>query len=463
MTNRNIDDIGRSNSITMLTRTGFSFGDFSFNLIWQGTALFLMYYYTDVVGIAPAVAGTIYLIAMIWDAITDPIIAALADRTRTKWGRYRPWLLFGALPFAVSYPLAFSSFEALPVSPVIWALFTHILLRTTYTIVGTPFNSLQARLTDDAQERSVIAGFRMVGAALGSIAVIILTPVLVSKFGDAREAEAYFMAACLSAGFAFIGIMFCFFTMREPKEPTVKENLPSLWDDIKSIGPIFIKNPPLIRVFGVIVIGSICLSMFSKNILYYFKYDVGRPELIMWALFLPVLLFMLMVPIWVWVAGRKSKKTALTIGMTIALFGYLAFFFNPSHSTEMIMATILLISLGTSSLPVMFWSMLPDTVEYGEAISGIRAEAKTFGFGTFAQKSAIGINALILGFLLSSIGFEANEALSESTLLAMKAVMALVPALGTVLIIGILYGYDLDQKRHAELKTIIRNRKEAGA
>ena len=406
MKKRNIDNTEQSKKISFVTQTGFSLGDFSFNLVWQGTALFLMYFYTDVIGIDPKVAGIIYLIAMVWDAITDPIIAALADRTRTKWGRYRPWLLFGALPFAASYPLAFSSFGSPSISPVAWALFTHILLRTTYTIVGTPFNSLQARLTDDAQERSVIAGFRMVGAALGSIAVIIFTPVLVAKFGEGREAEAYFMAACIAAAFAFFGIMFCFFTMKEPKETASDEILPSLWGDIKSIGPIFTKNPPLMRVFGIIVIGSICIGMFSKNVLYYFKYDVGRPDLIMWALFLPALLFILMVPVWVWLAGRKSKKFALTLGMVIGLVGYLAFYFNQSHSTEIIIGTILLFSVGTSSLPVMFWSMLPDTVEYGEAITGIRAEAKTFGFGTFAQKSAIGVNALLLGFLLSGVAMK---------------------------------------------------------
>ncbi|MEL7452335.1 MAG: MFS transporter [Pseudomonadota bacterium] len=157
-----------SSPVPLTVRVGFGVGDFGFLLVWQGTALFLMYFYTDVLGIAPTVAGLIYLAAMVWDAVTDPVIASLADRTRTRLGKYRPWLLFGAAPFALAYPLAFSAPpDWLPVSVVVWALITHVALRTAYTIVSMPFNSLQARLTSDAQERAVLAGFRMVGAASG--------------------------------------------------------------------------------------------------------------------------------------------------------------------------------------------------------------------------------------------------------------------------------------------------------
>ena len=117
-------------SVPLASRFGFAFGDLSFNLVWQGTALFLMYYYTDILGIPVVAAGAIYLAAMFWDAITDPLIAIFADRTRTRWGKYRPWLLFGAPAFAISYPLAYSGPGALPVDPVIWALVTHLFLRT---------------------------------------------------------------------------------------------------------------------------------------------------------------------------------------------------------------------------------------------------------------------------------------------------------------------------------------------
>ena len=144
--------------------------------------------------------------------------------------------------------------------------------------------------------------------------------------------------------------------------------------------------------------------------------------------------------------------------MIIACMGYLGFFFNPTDSMTVTMVLVMVIGLGGSALPVMYYAMLPDTIEYGEAMTGIRAEAKTFGFSTFAQKSAVGINAMLLGLLLTAIDFQANQAQAPDTLLAMKAIMALVPAFGTILVLLLLKGYDLDTKRHSELKDIILQR-----
>lgn len=440
-----------SSKVPLRVRIGFSIGDFGFLLVWQGTTLFLMYFYTDVLGISPVIAGTIYLIAMVWDAVTDPIIATLADRTHTRFGKYRPWLLFGALPFGISYPLAFSEAPSLwPLGIVAWALTTHILLRTAYTIVSMPFISLQARVTSDAQERSVVSGFRIFGAASGSLTVIFVTTFLVGRFGEGREDTAYFIAACAAGSVAFLALIYCFFVMREP-ESSPSNASTSFWQDLKSMGLMMRYNPPLVRVLSIIVIASICIGMFGKNKVYYFKYDLERPDLTMMGLMLPTALLIGTVPLWVWLAGKTSKRTALTVGTWIALFGYVTFFFNPTESIALAMTSIALTGVGSSAFAVMFWAMLPDTVEYGEAKTGIRAEAKTFGFATFAQKAALGINAILLGALLSLVGFEANVAQDQTTLIGMKAIMALLPAVGAVAIVMILQGYTLDRKAHAAL------------
>jgi GPH family glycoside/pentoside/hexuronide:cation symporter len=448
-----------SSQVSLPVRIGFGVGDFGFLLVWQGTALFLMYFYTDVLGISAAMAGLIYLIAMVWDAVSDPIIATLADRTQTKMGKYRPWLLFGALPFAISYPLAFSGPPAwLAIDVIVWALITHIVLRTAYTVVSMPFNSLQARLTSDAQERSVLAGFRMVGAASGGLAVVFITPVLVGTYGEGRQAEAYFAAACIAGATAFFALIYCFFAMKEPDDAPAETARP-IWEDLKSIGPILLNNPPLIRVFAIIVIASICMGMFGKNMLYHFKYHLNAPEMAVFGLVMPAVFLILAVPFWVWLAGKTSKRTALASGTVIALVGYAGFFLNPTTDLTITLIMIALTGIGGAALAVMFWAMLPDTVEYGEAMTGVRAEAKTFGFATFAQKAAVGINAILLGLLLSWVGFEANVDQSEGTLLGMKAVMALVPAIGAVAILWILKGYKLDRERHAELVAKIKAQK----
>lgn len=449
----------KAGQVPLKARIGFGVGDFGFLLVWQGTALFLMYFYTDVLGISPAIAGTIYMVAMIWDAVTDPVFAALADRTRSRMGMYRPWLLYGAVPFGIAYPLAFSGPGALPIDPVIWALVTHILLRTAYTVVSMPFNSLQARLTSDGEERSVLAGFRMVGAATGGLAVVFLTPVAVQIFGDGREAQAYFASACISGALATLALLYCFFSMREPDTAPLRSE--SFLGDLKSIFPMFLANRPLMRVFGVIILASVCLGMFGKNMLYHFKYDLQRPELTVIALVLPAILLVLTVPVWVWVSKRSSKRFALTMGTVVSLAGYLLFFFNFENWLWLTFGSILVIGVGSSALAVMFWAMLPDTVEYGEVKTGIRAEAKTFGFATFAQKAATGINAVLLGVLLGVVGYEANAALTPETLIGMKAIMALIPAAGAVGILLILRGYTLDQTRHRQLVAELEARRAA--
>lgn len=254
-------------SVPLGTRIGFGVGDFGFLVVWQGTTLFLMYFYTDVMGIDPVLAGTIYLAAMVWDAVTDPVVAAMAERTRTRWGRYRPWIALGAVPFGVSFALAFSTPGSLPVEPWIWALGTHLLLRTAYTIVSTPFNAMQARLTSDANERTVLAGFRMVGAATGGLAIVVLMPLVVQIFSEQGEAYGYFVAASLAGALAVAGLLYCAAAMREPGAGEEAAPEQSLLADIAAIPGLFRSNGPLVRVFGVIVIGSICLGMFGKNVL----------------------------------------------------------------------------------------------------------------------------------------------------------------------------------------------------
>lgn len=448
--------------VPMASKLGFGVGDLALNLVWQGTALFLMYFYTDVLGISAGIAGLIYLIAMVFDAVTDPLMATIADRTQTRIGKYRLYVLFGALPLALCYPLAFSRapVEFIPIE--LWALLTHLMLRTAYTVVGVPFSSLQARLTDNAKERTVLAGFRMVGAASGGLTVVFMTPVLMSVFGPDNEALAFLTASSIAGCVVLIALLYCGLVMREP-EVAAQMHTGSVIEDLKSIVPMFFANPPLIRVFLIIITSSVCLAMFGKNTIYFFKYHLERPDLTVWALVAPAVMLLVCVPFWVWLSGKRSKRDALLLGGALALIGYLIFFLFAEASVLSAFISIALIGAGGSALPVMFWSMLPDTVEYGEAKLGLRSEAKIFGFATFAQKAAIGVNALILGVILDLVGFVPNADQSEESLFGIKVAMTLVPAIGACFILKIAYGYRLDHKEHAKLVERLRSGIGSGA
>ena len=159
--------------LSLPRKLGFTLGDYACNIYWQSLSLFLLFFYTDVVGLSAATAGWIYMVASIWDGAIDPLIGAVADRTRSRFGRYRPYILFGAVPLGLSFCLLYYKPPFQGTGLVVWLLATHILLRTTYAILNIPFMSLNARMTTSSSERSTLAGFRMLFATLAGLTVAI--------------------------------------------------------------------------------------------------------------------------------------------------------------------------------------------------------------------------------------------------------------------------------------------------
>ena len=445
-------------------KLGFGFGDFGINLVFQGTNFFLLFVYTDIFGVSPAIAGGIYALAMLWDAVTDPVMGVLADRTRTKWGRYRPWILFGSVPIGLGYTIAYWNPGLQGVALIAWLAFTHCFLRTAFTVVSIPFSSLQARLTSDAGERTQLAGFRMMGAAAGGLTVALITPAVVYMLGGG-DAERGFSLAALSAGIlTTLILVYVALIMREPAETEQLQRPAPFWQDISSFIAQLRQNIPLLQIFSALIIASITLSMFSKNILYYFKYVLEAPPgAETFALVAVPVAMLLLVPFWVVIANKTSKRNAWLIGASIASIGFLAFYLNPSRDLNIVYAIVAVIATGLSSVGVLAWSMLPDTVEWGEAKLGTRHEAKVFGLSAFAQKAALGVNALLLGLLLEAVGYVANVPQTEETLSGIIAMMSLIPLGGVLAAATIIFFYPIDARRHAELRAKIADSRSQSA
>lgn len=443
-------------------KIGFGAGDFAFNLLWTGTSLFLLFFYTDVMGLPPFQAGLVYFLAMAWDAVSDPIMGGLADRTRSRWGRYRPYLLFGAAPLALSYPLVYWSAGLEGVGLFAWALLTHCVFRTCYTVVSIPYTALQARLTSDSDERGSLAAWRVIGAALGGFAVALSTTALAGAFGGGERgwvfAAGVFGAACMVLLWA------CFLAVREPVEILEKQDAvsTSLWVDLGSFLALVRVNGPLIQILLVVVIGSIAATMFVKNILYYFKYNLNAEEWGAVAVVIPAAMMFIGVPFWTWISRLISKRNTLILCCAIGAATYLAFYLNPSLAPEASLAIMVLMGLATAGNGVMFWAILPDTIEYGEARTGHRHEAKVFGLAMFAMKAALGVNAVLLGWLLQQTGYVANQPQSLQTLAGIKAIMTLIPLAGVLACIVVLWRYPIDARYHADLRAQIAERQAAG-
>jgi glycoside/pentoside/hexuronide:cation symporter, GPH family len=443
------------------TKFGWAAGDFGFNIFWQALNLLVLPFYTDVLGLAAGLAGTVFLVASLWDGFADSVIGAIADRTRTRWGSYRPYLVFASPVVVVAFLLCFLTPDLPQLGLFLYALLSQVFLRTAYSVVSIPYSSLSARISADADERASLAGWRMVLAFAGGAAVTFAMPSLVAALGETRP-QTYVIAAALSGAMSLPFFWIVFATTREP--PRLVEanprgfSLAAFAEDLRSTARIARHNGPLMRIFGCIVVSSLAFTMTNKCLVYYVTYYLGRPDLVPRLVPFALIVNLLFAPLWALAARRWSKRSAWLAANVLSAVSYTLFFLSPSRDPLAAAALIGLISAGNVAYQVLFWAMLPDTVEYNAWKTGQRHDAKVFGFASFAKQLALGLNGALLGVLLTAIGYVANQPQTAETLTGLKAIMALIPLTGVGLSALLMWGYPLDQRLHRELVARIAER-----
>ena len=434
--------------LNLKTRLGYGIGDIAICLYWSGVGLYLLYFYTDVVGISPSLAGLIYGIGMFWDAITDPFMGYMAERTRTKWGVYRPYLLFGNIPLALSFILLFWVPPLEGGALFFFLLFANLLHRTCFTLVSVPFSSLTPRITSDSQERTNLTGFRMLGAQTGTNLMALLAFPIIFWVGGEDESLGFVVLATI-AGLTALGIhAITFLTVKEPSNDQGIERVGgSLSEAAKAIG----KNGPFWLVFSATLIVGITTIFFGNNLIYYTKYALNLHEHQGTILFTSGIVAFLSIPIWWLISNNIGKKLTWLISSSITLIALLVFYLYEIDTLSELLFLVAFIGFGSGAGGILFWSMLPDTIEYGEVHTGVRSESSLYGFMTFAQKGSIAFAIIILGLVLDFIGFQANEVQSNTTISNMKAIMTLIPSIGVALSLVIIYFYPIDAKMHKDL------------
>ena len=434
--------------LTLKTRIGYGIGDIAVCLYWSGVGLYLLYFYTDVVGISGSLAGLIYFIGMAWDAATDPFMGYMAERTRTKWGVYRPYLLFGNIPLALSFVLLFWVPPLEGSSLFFFLLFANLLHRTCFTLVSVPFSSLTPRITSDSQERTNLTGFRMLGAQTGTNLMALLAFPIIFWVGGEDESMGFIVLASIAGITALLIHSITFITVKEPDNDQGIERVGgSLADAARAIG----KNKPFWLVFSATLIVGITTIFFGNNLIYYTKYALDLHEHQGTILFTSGIVAFLSIPIWWIISNRLGKKITWLISSTITLSSLILFYFYDIKTLNELLFLVAFIGFGSGAGGILFWSMLPDTIEYGEVHTGVRSESSLYGFMTFAQKGSIAIAVLILGWVLDAIGYQANQAMSLTTIDNMKIIMTLIPILGISCSLIIIYFYPIDSKMHKDL------------
>ena len=432
----------------------FGFGDFGFNLFYTGLNLYLLFYYTDVLGIAPATAGLIFMVPVIWDAITDPLMGVIASRTRTRWGKYRPYILFGGPVMALSFVGMFAAPLLFPGAVVAASLISHIVFRTAYTVVSIPYSALMAAMTNDGGERASMAGARMVCAVAGGVLTAYATLKFAQSIGGDDLATGFVWTAVIFAGLATMIMFILFATTRETV--ALGEGAPSL--SLRDTVRYLRHNSAFWIVFGAVFFGALGGSIGSKALVYYVTYAVGGEEGVAPLLSASLLVTGLSVPLWAWAARRWSKRDLWVIGGSgSALCQGLLLLLAPDDY-GLLFAIVCVNGFFNAAFITMFWAMLPDTVEFGQWRSGVRDEAIVFGLNQLALKAASGIGVGLLGILLGSIGYRAGEAQSADTLDNLLWLSFGIPCLAAVITVAIIAQSPLTRKRHDLLVRYLRRR-----
>lgn len=444
------------NKLGLGGKLGYGLGDFGLNLHWQAMGLFLTFFQTEIMGLSPLWAGATFFVAALWDGITDPIMGLIADRTRSRWGRFRPYLLFGAVPLAASLVLTFTAPVLTGMAVVAYGLATHMLLRTAYTVVAIPYSSLSARMTSDADERAVLTGWRMQFAFLGGAVVAWAMPSIVTHWADGDAVQGYRMAATIIGGVSVLALIICFLTVREQPVAVIRDQRPSRWThDLAEFFRLMRLGGPTMQLYTCILVSQIMVPLQARNYLYFFKYGVGDPGLGDKALALFGVLNVVAVPCWVWLIRRTQKRTAFMAGGTLFAIGSFGVAIMPDAALVPHMLLLSLACIGHTAYAVCLWAMLPDSVDWSEWRFHRRDEGKIFGMASFLQKAALGISGLVMGAVFDLYGVTET---GGGAVPGLHMVMGFIPLAGIIAAMVILWRYRLSFRCHAAIVTRLERR-----
>jgi len=529
----------RTAKLSTREKLGYAVGDAGFNFYWIIIGSYLSYFYTDIFGIAPAAAATMFLVTKIIDAFTDPAMGAIADRTNTRWGKFRPYLLFGAIPMAASAILTMSTPDLDDTGKLIWAYATYTMMMLCYTILSTPYSSLAGVITANTQERNNIFGLRFFFAYFTGIIVGAFTPDLAAQFANGDEARGWQLTMALYSSIATVLFLITFFTTKERVQPPKSQDTNPV-DDIKDL----LSNKPWLILFVLAMVIMMTIVFRGSSATYYFKYFVERPDLMgsyiglqmaayaVGCLASPYLtrlvkdkakLLMILMAIVgtlsvafsfipkpqvngvvtianndavtlsvsdmlsdeiaeadsiAWIEHKPvfwivKDKVVMSSEPTIQLEGAKGKVISlqktnsqgevvdsASLPIEIIMMFILniLISLALGPKSPISWSMYADAADYNEWRTGRRATAMTFSAATFSQKMGGALGSAGILWVLSVVGFKANQIQEGASVSSIVWLQTLVPAFFAFLSIGALKFYDLSSAKLEQIQIDLKDR-----
>ncbi len=434
-------------------------GDFGFALTNTILSVYLALFLTDVVGLKPAVAALAFFLGSTWDYINDPIVGYISDRTRTRWGRRRPFLLFGALPMAAAFALLWwkPPWDTV-LGLAVYYSFVFALFDTAASFVYMPFYALTPELTDDYDERTALTSRRMLFSILGTLVAFSLPLLIVDGFRPEHAQRVFVMGATL--GFvSALPLFLVFWGTHERPEFMAKAPDVSLRKSIRAA----LKNRPFLFGMGIFLFNGVTMSIIQVVLLYFIKYVVERESQDIFIMLTIFVVAMLALPLWEWVSRRLNKRLAYISGISfLAVVLLILSSLTPQTSMVFIMTLCVLAGIGVSAMHVMPWAILPDAIEYGELQSGERNEGIFYSLITLAQKVASSIAVPLTLLVLQVTGYVANSATQpESAISGIRLVSGVIPAI--TLGMGILFTwlFPLNRENYQDIARQLEARRAA--
>lgn len=457
--------------IKLKEKIAYGFGDMASSMFWKLFGMYLLFFYTDVFGLTAAAVGTMFLVTRIWDTVFDPVVGGFADRRTSRWGKFRPYLLFVAIPFGIIGILTFTTPSFSYTGKLVYAYITYSAMMMIYSLINVPYASLLGVISADPKERNKLASFRMAFAFLGSLVALALIEPLVNVFsktggGAVNTRLGWQLGVAVIALLCILLFLGCFAGVKERVKPLKKETS-NLKNDIRDLW----KNRPWWILLGSGIAALVFNSIRDGATLYYFKYFIGDSEAFRIAgaavtystLYLVlgqaanILGVILASP----AANKIGKKTTYLIAMAIASVLSIIFYVFGKEQLILIFLFQFLISVCAGIIFPLLWSMYADIADYSEWKTGRRATGLVFSSSSMSQKLGWTIGGALTGWLLAAYGFKANVVQSAEAQSGIRTMLSFLPAIGAILSVCFIACYPLSEKRVVEITAALKEKRDA--
>jgi glycoside/pentoside/hexuronide:cation symporter, GPH family len=476
--------------LSFAEKAGYSLGDGAANFVFQTMILFQLNFYTDTLGIAAAAAGSLLLVGRLWDAFFDPVMGVMADRTNTRWGKFRPWVLWTAIPWGIAMVLAYSTPGFSAAGKIIYACITNTLLMTLYSANNTPYSAMTGVMTGDVNERTSLSSFRFVSAMIAQLIVGGFTLPLVAKFGQGDKAKGWQTTMTLWAAICVVLFLITFLTTRERIQPDPRQK-----SDARRDFSTLLRTGPWVAMFVLTLSHFIVLAMRGGTLSYYFQYYVSQDRLyalldslglthstsyLLNAFGLAVdparsnvasVGFSLfnMSSQFVTVAGvlcstalsmKFGKKAVALAGFSLTTVFMALFILLPPEAVGSLFLLEYARALAYAPTIPLIWAMFADVVDYSEWKTGRRITGVIYATILFGLKTGLSLGGALAGWLLSSFGYRANVAQTPEALRGICLIISVVPAVFFGIVIVCLICYRIGKGLNLQIQNELAERRK---